>query len=126
LGLAGEKPGRPHPLPLAPWLHLLPGLSKDVGETFKEWSESGDIYHSFNEPDNLTPGNLTVAHLLETSAVKVQLDFVHDTLSNEAVQSLTSLIEEEGNSALYLQVRNEFEEVFANMKYKGVGIGWLD
>jgi hypothetical protein len=113
------------PLPLAPWLHLLPGLSEDVREAFKEWSKSGDTYHTFNQPDDLTPGGLTVAHLLETSAVNVQLDFVHDTLGNEAVQSLTSLIEEEGNSALYLQVRKELEEAFANMNYKGVGIGGL-
>jgi len=113
------------PLPLAPWLHLLPGLSEDVGRAFKEWSRSGDIYRTFNEPDDLATGNLTVAHLLETSAVNVQLDFVHDTLGNEAVQSLASLIEEEGNSALYLQVRKEIEEAFANIDSESVDIGGL-
>jgi hypothetical protein len=113
------------PLPLAPWLHLVPELPADVGTVFKEWAKSTELFRQFYEVDRYSPGNIGVAHLLETSAVNVQLDFVHDTLGDEAVMELHRLIEVEGNSGLYLQVRKEIEEAFADVNYHGVGIGGI-
>jgi hypothetical protein len=113
------------PLPLAPWIDLVPGLSEDVQKIFAEWRKSGDLFRTFHEADEHSPGSLTVAHLLETSAVNAQLDFVHDTLGNEAALDLTHFIQEEGNAAKYLQVRNELGEAFADVDYGGTGVGDL-
>jgi hypothetical protein len=120
----GHPDGR-IPLPLAPWIDLVPELPEDVQKIFSEWGKSGEMSRVFHTVDEYSPGSLTVAHLLETSAVNAQLDFVHDTLGDAAVFDLTQFIEKEGNAARYLQVRNEIQEAFEDVGYKGIGVGDL-
>jgi hypothetical protein len=120
-----EHPEGRVPLPLAPWIDLVPGLPEDVQKLFAEWKISGEIFSIFRDVEDHSPGSLTVAHLLETSAINAQLDFVHDILGNEALLDLTHFIEEEGNAAMYLQVRSELQEAFGNADYKGTGVGGL-
>ena len=113
------------PLPLAPSLDLVADLPPGVNAMFSEWSKTSSIFKSFQGVERFSAGNLSLVHLLETSAINVQLDFVHDLLGQDAVLDLTRLIEEERNSALYLQVRNEIEEAFTGLNYEGVGVGAL-
>jgi hypothetical protein len=113
------------PLPLAGNLDRLPGFPDDFKELVAQFPKKKADIKAFQHPTMRSPADLTVTHLLEGSAINVQLDFVYDVFGAEGLFLLTQFIQRGNRSRIYLQIRQELEEVFHAKKFQGWGLGRL-
>jgi len=82
---------------------------------------SGQIAE-FDKPVLASPAELTVTHLLEASALFVQLGFIQDVFGDDATYRLLEFIQSGSKAGLYLQIR---EELISEFSRRGrAGFGW--
>jgi hypothetical protein len=111
------------PLPLARNLDSIPDFPDDLKRLVVRFHEKQADIRAFQQPTMRSPAELTITHLLEGSAINVQLDFVYDLFGEEGLFLLTQFIQKGKRSRVYLQIRQELEEAFAAKKFQGYGLG---
>lgn len=120
-----EDPKRRVPLPLSLQLGELADLENydQLCDLLDHYSSVQSDIAAFDSPSHARHTVLRTEHLLETSAIDVQLDFVHDLFGDEAVYILTEFIGGGGRADVYLRIRNDLAEAFHSSGYRGYGLG---
>lgn len=111
--------GRRIPLPISESLDL----PKNIKRLLHYYDKTRSDIRAFQNPRKASPAGLTTTHLLEASAIDVQLDFIHDLFGEEGVFELTKFIQKGQRSRVYLQIRNDLAEIFYAKGFRGWGLG---
>jgi hypothetical protein len=118
-----QRSMQPVPVPLKDNIPLLSELPQDILNLLEKYNSLQDDFRAFHAPRQRRPSNITVTHLLEGSAVDIQLDFIYDLFGEEAYHLLVEFIQNGDRSRLYLQIRQELLDIFNDRGFRGMGMG---
>jgi hypothetical protein len=105
--------------PLGRNLARLEGLDTEITKVIVHYGKALSDIDDFGRAHPSSPSSITLTHLLEASAVDIQLNFIHDTFGREALFDLIAFIHEGGASDAYLQIRDEMTDIFSTRELTG-------
>jgi hypothetical protein len=85
-------------------------LLDDFVRLFQGYNSRRDDIRAFTNPSNSSPAELSVTHLLEGSAVEIQLAILHLFFGEEAVLRFINFVRQGNNSSFYLAIRADISE----------------
>jgi hypothetical protein len=114
-----RNPSNKIPLPITPYLSELPGLPEDICKLVTRYPKLHEDIGALQRPGYGFHSNLTVRHLLESSAAGVQFDFIYDVFGADAATRLIKFISEGPGAPEYWQINNDMAEAFYAKGFRG-------
>ncbi|GJM17084.1 MAG: hypothetical protein DHS20C13_24110 [Thermodesulfobacteriota bacterium] len=111
--------GKPIPLPLPKDLQGLETLPSDTKELILRSFKVEETENNIMNSQELSPSGLSVRHLLETSAINIQLDFTRMLFGDKAALVVKDAIAKGSQSRLYYEARNEVRDLFISKGFIG-------
>ena len=111
------------PLPLKDNISECNGISSDIVRIIDKYNEFFSELQAFQKLNRASSFCVTTTHLLETLAIDIQMDFIHDLYGDEAVILLTEVIQRSPQSTTYLRIRNDLRDAFYQAGYRGDKLG---
>ena len=105
--------------PLGRNIARLEGLDAEITKVIVHYEKSLSDIDDFGRAHPSSPSSITLTHLLEASAVDIQLNFIHDAFGPQALFDLITFIHEGGASDTYLQIRDEMTDICSTRKLTG-------
>jgi hypothetical protein len=116
-------PEDPISLPLRRHVDELVGLDSKVAEMVRRYSKQVEDIRSYQVAPKGTFSELTVVHLLETSATNVQIAFLNEIFGPEAAFELATIIGSGPKVGLYLQGINETRDILLTRSQSPSDVG---
>jgi|GEM_PF-5179886 len=111
---------RPIPLPLPSDGEGMEGLSPDVKKLIARSRKTKDIQRAFMEEScDFSSTALSVRHMLETSAINMQLEYVRLLFGHKAADEVLKAIANGTESRMYFEAWNETRDLFLSRGFKG-------
>jgi hypothetical protein len=111
------------PMPLRGHTAALTGFPPELRALIERYETYANETRDFLFDTTMASNRVTVVHLLETSAMNVQLDFVHEVFGDDAEWLLATTIEKSGRAKYYVTIRNEAADRFEAAGFRGEGLG---
>lgn len=110
------------PLPFKENFSQCKGISSEILRLINKYNQACSDIKNYQD-QQISHFSATPIRLLETMAVDIQLDFIHDLFGDEALSVLIKIIQNNSESSKYLRIRNDLRDAFYEAGFREDKLG---